>query len=386
MHIVQKISSMLGVPPTDCPILHFEFFPLPFDRYITIYNEQSIPSNCYDYFNDIVFDLAPLLIESGIGVVQFLNSANDKRIKNAYCLEKFSYAQMSYLIKNSLLHICTDAYSNEIAGITETKSICLVGNRYPDNSFPWYGQFKVNHVLSHLREKHPSFALHESPKSINGIPTEEVSALAASLLGIGPFKKYKTIFTGSNYHEYPVCDFIPNFELTEEIYSKFSLNVRLDKFESFLGERNCAAFCSKFAHTLTIRSPVSDGFAAVCRKNCKKIIYMVSKETKASDVERLINLGFTVELFYLNGKKDNEMALRLLDFGVIKTMNGECPKEIRKKSVDKLFKTSKLILSRGIKYASFAHLEKGIPFGINNNCIDSPLFWADSDRFKIIGE
>ena len=55
MHVVNKISSLINLKPQNKSDLLLEFFPIPFSKYITIYNESAIPSNDYYYYNDIFY-------------------------------------------------------------------------------------------------------------------------------------------------------------------------------------------------------------------------------------------------------------------------------------------------------------------------------------------
>lgn len=378
MNFVSRISSLLNLPVSKYANLHYEFLPLPFDKYISIYNEQSVPSNFYDYFNDIIDDIYPYLKSQNIHIVQFLNAQSDLRIKNCFYLEKFSYGQLNFILKNSMLHLCTDVYTNEICAISNTKSINLIGNRYPNSSKAYFGKDN-NIIINKFNFKKPTFTINEIPKSINKINTETISKKCLDILAIDNSINYNTLFTGSSYHEYPVCDIIPNFKISDEIYSKFNTYIRMDLFNN---ESNCIDFCLKSKFVLIVSNKVSENFINICRNNCNLVIFYLSNHSKYEDLEFFINKGIKVQIVANSGFDISEF----IDFGKINFLSNEVSDENKKLFNNKNFKTSKLIISNNKKYASYAHLEKGIEMSTINKCIDSPLFWQDDSRYKIIGE
>jgi hypothetical protein len=383
MHIISQISSLLKVQPSESPSIPFEFFPIPFSKYITIYNDNQIQSNYYDYFNDVIEDIKFYLDKNEIKIIQFLNSPSEKKLNHCYYIEKFTYSQINYLIKNSLLHICTDSYTNEISGITNTKSICLIGNRYAQNSYCWYGN-KNNLILSDLKYKKPSFSNFEDPKSINNIKTENISNEIFSLLDISFKNKYKTIYVGSKYHENITYDVIPNFKINDYNYKENSVvNIRLDKFNN---ENNCIDFCSKNKHNLYVKSFVSKNFVNAVKNNCKNLIFFVDNRSEVSDIEFYVNNGMKIQLFYKNNQIDKSLIFKFLDYTPINLLNTDIDNSLKLNCFNKYLKSSKIIISTNKEYISYAHLEKNIQLGIINNCIDNDLFWQDYLYYKIIGD
>jgi len=378
MHIVEKISSLLGIDPHRRPLLPMDFFPLPFCRYVTIYNEEIIQSNHYEYFNDVVFDIKPFLKEAGIEIVQFLNSPSDKRIAGCSYIQAFNYSQMNFLIKNSLLHICTDAYTNELCGILKIPSICLVGNRYAENNYPYYGD-ETNKVIGGLAYKKPTFHSHEVPKSINRIPTEKISSEILLSLNLSGAITYETVFTGNAYSRETVCDIIPDFPLVSIPYKKASVDIRFDKAPN---EANVLRFCIENPFSITVLKTPSEEFLARTSKNCKEARYYLSESSSPKDIERLISRGIAVKICSPEPPSKDQM-FQYIEFGKI---FHEKPPEERPDLDGAYFRSSKVIISGGKFYPSYSHLEKGVPVGIINETIESPAFWADGSYYKIMKE
>lgn len=383
MHTVSRISSFLRVSPTATPLLSKEFFPLPFDKYITIYNEEIVPANHYDYLNDVIFDLSKILSENGIHIVQFLNSPKDRHLINCYHIDKFSFPQMNYLIGNSLLHVCTDTYTNEVSGALSVPSICLVGNRFPEISHPWYNSSEKNIVLGGPITPKPTFAAKETPKSINSIKTEEISGKILYLLNLKGLIDYETLFTGSQYHEKTVFDVIPDYPVNDPIFKNSDVCIRFDKLHD---EKNCARFCSVNRFTAVVNKRLSAKFLSLCAKNCSGITFLVDSKSDPEDVRFMLNRGVAVNLVADSSKVDEKLLFKFLDFGPISPSTTEIDKKLRAELHNLPFRSSKIVCSLDKKYASYSHLEKGLELGIINRTINSKKFWQDSCRYKIYKE
>jgi hypothetical protein len=53
MHLVETYSLSTG-SKIKKPFIHKKFFPLPFEKYITIQNSSGMQGKCYDYFQEVV--------------------------------------------------------------------------------------------------------------------------------------------------------------------------------------------------------------------------------------------------------------------------------------------------------------------------------------------
>ncbi len=383
MHTVSRISSVLRVSPTETPLLSKEFFPLPFEKYITIYNEETIPANHYDYLNDVIFDVSKILSKNGIHIVQFLNSPKDLHLINCCYIHKFSFPQMNYLIGNSLLHLCTDTYTNEVSGALSVPSICLVGNRFPEISLPWYYSPEKNIVLGGPITPKPTFAAKETPKSINAIKTEEISGKILDLLNLKGLDNYETLFTGSQYHKKTVFDIIPDHLVDDPIFKNSDTCIRFDKLHD---ENSCVGFCSANRFTAAVNKRLSAKFLSLCAKNCAGITFLVDSKSNPEDVRFMLNCGVSVNLVADSSEVDEKLLFKFLDFGPISPSTIEIGKKLRAELHNFPFRSSKIICSLDKKYASYSHLEKGVELGIINRTINSKKFWQDSCRYKIYKE
>lgn len=353
-----------------------EYFPLPLNRYITIYSENIIPSNNYDYFNDVMDDIYPALRGAGIACVQLLNSANDKKLKHCVHIDKFSYPQMNFILKNSLLHISTDAFTNELAAALKVPIISIIGNRFPENSHAFFAPSQT--IIYGKMLKKPSFAPVENPKAINSIKTELISSCILKHLRLPMlFSRYKTLFTGSAYHEAPVCDIIPDADIPNlQRYAGFITSIRLDKAKSVDRDIVYKSLSSKILHKLVVDHTCLPSNRP---DNCSNITILVDAELSLTRVNMVASKGIPVELVYKDGLFNKDLALRFIDYQ-IRTWKNEISLPI---SNEMRFRTSKLIVCGEKHYPSYAHLENGVEMTTINNCINAPSFFEDDSRYKI---
>lgn len=377
MHIIEKISSLFRLIP-ERPDLEFEFYPLPFDKYVTIYNELSIPSNNYPLFQDVVADIRSPLLKRGIRILQLINNPNDPKLSGCHPITQFSYHQLNYLLRRSLCHISTDVFTNELAGLLGIPSVSLVGNRFAKISTPWFGKDDRNKCLSHDRhDLKPSFSLQEQERpAISLIRSETVSESVLSTLGIKDVPPYSTVFVGNSYPAISI-EYIPNAPFFTKACENNTVNVRLDlHHDSVIAQ----SYASKYPHVLVTKKPLSLDFLRSVRPQNKGLVISVSDDDPDLDqfVRDARSVGFQLS-FLIGNRPDHK--LRFLGQPMI-MVDPKKPDDY-KFNPNHRFKSSKLYIFNGETYFSLAHVEKGERGGITNTVIDNPKFWNDVDFFKI---
>ena len=374
MHLVEKLQSIYRCSPKK-PNLSFNFLPLPFEKYITILNDGLIPSNTYDYFDDVVDDISGPLANNNIRIVQILQKQDQKRIKSTYHLAPTNLAQLNYVVKNSLLHVSSDAYSTELCGTVGANSLSLAGNRYKGNFYPFFNPSAK--MLSNCLYKKPTFNAIETPKSINGIKTEKVSKAILESLNLTMPTPYKTIFVGSKYPDIEI-DYVPNFILNSSLFSKFVVNVRLDKEFNLANVQTCFR---PLRLNLVTDQKIPAQFLYAIKNNVETLTYILRAQTPKDIADSCLDVGIEPQFLCFNKSKIDEIRFRFLDFKVRLIEHDQPKLEIPR---DAILKSSKIILSNNEKYLSYAHLEKGEKIGIINRIIDNKKFWEDQDYYKII--
>jgi hypothetical protein len=363
MNIVEKISSMIGVGPSVLPpSVPSSYFPLPFSKYITVLNDTNIDSNKYDYIQDVIDDISPVLRENSIRIVQLLTSKNEKKIRGAYSISELSLPQINFVISRSLVHFSTDTYSNEVAGCLGVKSISAIGNRYCSNFKPFYNSSAI--MISGLKDagESPSFSANESPKIINRIKPESISKAILSCLGLSA-NIPDTTFIGERYADKVRCDLIPNFVPNAPLDA--SIDFVLIRMDLWRDEKNAAAFLSNAAAAVQInhRSP-SPMFLKTFRDRIPEIVFSIDKYTDIAEVAKVFESGFNPTIIcekeYSVSDK-NALLLKFIDYNV----NFMTYPKFDEPEGD-ILKSRKHFLSNGRAFPTLYHLEIGETSSIMN--------------------
>ena len=166
----------------DRPWMKEDFWPLPFERYITLGTGSGQVPKCYDYYQEVLNILAPYLSKAEIAVV-LLGVKEDSALQGAPDLRgKTSLHQSYYLVNRALLHLGNDSWMAHAAGNLETPLVALYGSTDKTIHGPhWHGNVKL--LESHRRGNKPSFS-NESPKTINLIDPFDVARSVLDLLGL----------------------------------------------------------------------------------------------------------------------------------------------------------------------------------------------------------
>ena len=210
MHIVEQYAINCGAK-INKPFIREEFFPLTFDKYITLHSPNKFPSRDYDYWQEVIDLIHPFLLKNNIKIIQI--GSPDERMYSK-CVRTngmTNYKQLAYIIKNSLLHVGVDSLPIHLASIYDKKILAIFSNVYKEISKPYWGS-SDNQILiqSDRKNKKPSFSTFEEPKTINNISPSEISSKILNLLGIkNDLIKYEYIHLGKEFNRYKI-DQIPN--------------------------------------------------------------------------------------------------------------------------------------------------------------------------------
>lgn len=372
MHIVEKMASVLRAEPSK-PDASFSWVPTA-EKYITIFNDESIQSFSYDFMNEVCMELSKVLAPLGIEIYS-LCGKTDKRLLWTKPVVDPTVHQINYLLRNSSLHICTDAYTNELCGIFDTPSINLVGNRFAKNFIPFWGNASKNVVLR-AETKKPSFAPFEEKKSINKIMPEVVIDQAFTLLGLKNRANFETVFIGDKHTELSV-DYVPRTPFIDNSLSKFPVTVRFDKL--FNVE---ALVHSQIGRPVDIISsqPIPRNFINGSMAAIKSISYLVDSNISPSDVSFAIGQGIDCNVFCLNKEFLSQKRLQFIDFLVREWKENELPDE---DFSGLLLKSSKIVLYNGEKYASYEHMNRGEVLSEENKAYKTKLFAETLPNMKL---
>ena len=228
MTLAETYALSCGVQ-IEKPFIDCEFYPLWFDKYIIVHNSTGMPSKTYDFYQDVIDEIKPILDKQDITIIQ-IGLSNDTLL---YGCEDFrgktTLRQTAYLIQNSKLLLSGDTFSAHTAGAMNIPLVALYGITRVENCRPYWGTPKKQILLSaDYSKRKPTYSPQETPKRINEIKIEDVIDSVLKLLKL-PRIKLETYHIGKFYPE-SIVELILN-EPPVEIKNG-DINIRLDKNNS----------------------------------------------------------------------------------------------------------------------------------------------------------
>jgi hypothetical protein len=355
--------------------IYEKLFPCNIEKYITFKPYSKINSNNYDYWNEAINLILPLLEKEKIKVIQ-MGDGNDKPINGAVnILGQASIQQEAYLIKNAIMHFGADNIGCQIASMYSKKILAIYSSHHINNTKPYWSK-EEDCILIYPNDIKPNYSSEESNKNINKINPEQIAEGILNLLNIEIKDKIKTKFIGTNYINKSL-EVVPSVNIDTTKINVDTLVVRMDylfdekALEKCLQNKKCIILTDK---------PINIELLKLYKNNILNIIYLINKENEPIFVKNLKNSAIKYTLLsYLSEESLADYKLDYMDHGLI--IRKDLCKKPEVKGNDKLFyMSSRTILSdSGIYYTKYHWLNKLQ----NNEVIDNPLFWEDSDNLYL---
>ena len=138
MHLIEQYALSCGAK-IDKPSIEESFYPIQFNKYITLHASSGMGAKNYDYFNDVMKMLYPYLAKNGINVVQ-IGGKDDPSINLTHGLQgKTSLKQTFYIIKKGILHFGNDSFSCHVASGYDKPLVSLYSVLYKECCGPYWG-------------------------------------------------------------------------------------------------------------------------------------------------------------------------------------------------------------------------------------------------------
>lgn len=374
------------------------FYPLPFDRYITVQGGSGMAAKNYPHYSEVLALLATHLTAAGISVVQ-LGGKDDPALPGCYHLQgQTNLHQSNYLLGRALCHIGNDSWLSHRGGKMAIPLVITFGPTSVANHSPYRCDCaKSVFIESHRFGRRPSFASQESPSTIALIPPEQIANAALSLLGLMPPVTRQSLFIGDAYHQ-RIIELVPNVVIAPQVQIPGALVVRMDHSDGIPDA------VDKLLGNLQVRpcSIVTDreinlNLLAQAKPRIAGLRIEVGK-VSIDWIKAVKRLGLPAGFFSSERDPDKLARLRLdlydaclfdhfvpptrEDFlkGANVYMNRELDSGLRLDTLG--FRTNRLTLSDGKVYLSLAHWKAGqhVPTSEQNwgTVIDDPLFWGES--------
>lgn len=227
MHLVETYSLSTG-SKIKKPFIHKKFFPLPFEKYITIQNSSGMQGKCYDYFQEVINFVYEDLEKAGYKIIQ-IGAKEDRALNNVFHLHgQTNINQTAFILENSKLHIGNDSFAIHMCSAFDVPLIGLYSVSSPEIAGPFWKN--KNQICLTPKNWKPSFNPNESPKRINEIKIESIIESIKLLLNINFSQNIETLFIGQRYGQI-LLESIPSIILQNNIFPEVPLNIRFDYIE-----------------------------------------------------------------------------------------------------------------------------------------------------------
>jgi len=372
------------------PFIYTTYFPIPFERYITFHSEGLGSGRSYDFVQDCINILSPILQKNDIRLVQIGDAKDRPHIGCINLLGQATPNQLAYLISKSLLHFGVDGFPIHVASVFDIPLVALFAPQYAETTGPYFGD-KSKQILLKSYEKtglKPSFNNDENPKTINLIHPEEIANAVCKLLNLNFVCPFETVYMGRKYSGASIQESIPNHKRIL-FNPEFMVEIRTD-----LGyDEQC------FIHQLSnykksfiiIDQPINVNLLKQFKPHIQMVIIMISDDKRVEYIQSIREAGIKfVMISKLPAEEIQKLKIHYYEYGNINKVELAPPDVIVKLQNDigdLYYRSAKITASEDKFFYSFAAKERGIP--MNNHfeyqkVIDSPAFWENLEFLTII--
>lgn len=396
------------------PNIQKVFYPTPHEKYITIQSGSNQGAKNYDYYNDVIRLIRPMLEANKIAILH-LGGKDDPALESVIDLRgKTSYLQSNYLMSKTLLHLGNDSWLAHIAGMHYRPLLELMGSTSAHNHSPfWYDPQKTSILEAHRWGGKPTYVMGEQPKSINTIDPFHVANEVLRLLEIKHIFTEQTRFYGA-LSQHIILEIIPDAPVDPNFCPGAPITVRMDYLhnEAILTQtlntgRKINIVTSapinpnilsqfrgsilSYNHELTANLPEdqlpSVDYVTAVKTLCPRHVFF----TKELDAKKLAQLRLRY-FDYGNGVEQikdttREDYLKNALFYLYRTDTPENRLDLISELPHTKFRSSKFILSKGRVFLTLAHVQlgKSINSLTDNTALmmDDPLVWKELNHLSL---
>ena len=371
-HLVEEYAKSLGVRISK-PVVSDHFFPLVFDKYITIASDEGKSAKHYEHYGIVLELIKPALTQAGIKIIQL---GGNSVLTGADQVFQLPFKQNCYVLNKSLLHVGSDGVLPHVASAKNIPTVCLFGNVFPSVNRPFWAKTNEHISLAPEWETKPCFALQDPKKEISSIKPEEVAASILKLLKIKYPLNFTTQHIGRNFG-HDIIEVIPTVftplkELEgRKLFLRVDYGFNEDAFLRYCEGYEVSIMSDKLIQPRGLTGKIKDFFI---------IVDSSWEDIPETYFIALKNKGINVTL--LTEEKETLGLLRNKYFDVAVRMHKanleERPANV---SPNSMFSCHKKLLEAGKTYFSYAHWKKGLDN--NFKVIDSPEYWEELEHFYI---
>ena len=388
-HLVEEYAKNLGVKISQ-PIVKDHFFPILFEKYITLSADGSVQSKNYPHYDIVIKLLKPFLDNAGIKIIQL---GGLSRLEGTDAALNLSFKQQSFVISKSLVHLGSDGALSQLASSKKVPTVNIFGNTLPQANRPIFSQAALNTNLTPEWDKKPSFGPVDPNYQIKNIKAEVV---AQSVLDFLDIEKEKINFTtkhiGNSFSQ-PALEVIPTEFCELRVPEGQPVILRLDYCDvsdsdleftksNKPSEDAILKYAERHATVITTKFLIQPEIVRKISKNLKSIFLQLDCSfDPIPDTYLQLLKNLNIEIVLLVTKKEDLTTIRnkYFDIPVRPFYNDkEAPCEIKEST---RFMSSMRLIENGKEYLSYAHWKKGLDN--DNKVINNPDYWKELDNFYI---
>lgn len=360
----------------DEPFIFTKYFPLPVEKYITLQTQTPYDSRNYEYWQEVIDILKPILEKNNIHIIH-TGLKDDKKYNNVIdLLGQTNINQLAYIIKNSLLHLGADSFGVHLASYYDKPIVSLYSISNPNVAGPHFGDFRKHKLIKcyeNVGNKKPSYSQVENPKSINTINPEQIVNNVLELLNLDNIN-HQTIFIGSQYGNV-LLESIPSVILPPNMFPNMLLNIRFDHVEQLdekdyvctlnnLNIRKCSFITDKpldIEQLIPLKDKITNIFYDITYSNID-----------INFVNKVKNFGIKIDFIFHKSKNKNEndlnnKKLEIIDFPEQINIIENLEKPIEKIKLSKFYKSKKLLFTNENIYLSKAAYLENKPIQLTHD-------------------
>jgi hypothetical protein len=379
-HLIEEYAKNLGVKIAK-PIVSKHFWPLAFDKFITICLEPNLPSKQYNYYSTVLEMIMPYLEKENIKIIQ-IGPQNSPRLTGVHGqILGLNFKQYAYIISKSKLHIGIDNVYSHYASSIDVPLVTLFGNVFSSVSRGYWSKNQIN-IEAPWKVK-PSLNAVDANSSINKIKPEQIADAIFKQLKANAKINIKTEHIGSHYHK-KVVEIVPNFfspisQLQQEhVFIRADYGFDQDSFVAWCRFLNSfSVFSNKIIPMDVVRQLTG---------KAKGISYLVdgSIDIPEAHLHEIKNCNIQPTILVLDKEKLSEYRNKYFDFDVHPYGMGsrkDLPDDFNFN--DLFFSSSKTIFSNGQTYPTTFHMKRNLVLDAAPNLEDNDEILEEINHFYV---
>ena len=388
MHVLESYALQNDLR-IDRPFAYEKFFPLAVDKFITI-DTSNLGTNAlaYDHWQLVVDLIHPYLEKQGITIVQLGNKECVPLRRCYMAIGQCNFNQKVYVLKKSLVHVCSNNESSHMSSLHNKKSVVLFSNNcFPSQFAPYWTDASNLEILKPTKAlKKPSFNPNENPKSINDIKPEKVAEKILNFLGISAFvPQFETLRIGAAFNQRRIESNLTHVLNAQKLeVSSLIMRMDLNFNEDALKQQLEACSCS-----VITKKPISDEILDKYHKKIVELVYYIEDDNDPDFIRKVREKSIKYLLRSRHGDEvTSDFKLAYLDYGLVHQMPQKSKSDFSelKNKENVYYRSNHFIIHNNSFYPSTAallRLKHGAP-AMNHEpheIIDDPLFWEEEEHF-----